>query len=270
MTALSVGGWLAASGAGVAAGIVRRALTGRMETVARACHELRGPLTAARLGLQLGASSGELTPARLRAIDLELGRAALALDDLDGARTREIRPWRAPEPVAIDQLVSDSVEAWRAAALLRGVSLQGSWSWRLGQGVGRSAAARAGDRQPDRECDRAWRRSGRGPRPRRCGLGPARGERHRSGPAGAGGGAGSPSMSRARGARARPSHRQRGGSKPRRTVVRRAGTARGAARAGAAGDRGAGRMRRQLQRSRCSTQTSSGRAASTTVGRHPR
>ncbi|MBV8220428.1 MAG: HAMP domain-containing histidine kinase, partial [Solirubrobacterales bacterium] len=99
-----------------------------METVARACHELRGPLTAARLGLQLGASSGELTPARLRAIDLELGRAALALDDLDGARTPGIGPWRAPEPVAIDQLVSDSVEAWRAAALSRGVSLQGSWS----------------------------------------------------------------------------------------------------------------------------------------------
>jgi signal transduction histidine kinase len=128
MMALSVGGWLAASGAGVAAGIVRRTLIGRMETVARACHELRGPLTAARLGLQLGASSGELTPGRLRAIDLELGRAALALDDLDGARTREIRPRRAPELVAIDELISDSVEAWRAAALLRGVSLHGSWS----------------------------------------------------------------------------------------------------------------------------------------------
>jgi signal transduction histidine kinase len=126
--AVSVAGWLAASGAGAAAGGVWRALTGRMETVARACHELRGPLTAARLGLQLGASSGELTPARLRAIDLELGRAALALDDLDGARTRRVKAWRAPEPVELEQLVSDSVEAWRAAAAVRGVELVGSWS----------------------------------------------------------------------------------------------------------------------------------------------
>jgi len=126
--AVSLGGWLAASGAGVAAAGVWRALTGRMETVARACHELRGPLTAARLGLQLGASTGELSPARLRAIDLELGRAALALEDLDGARRRRIKPWRPPEPVELEQLISDSVEAWRAAAVLRGVSLQSSWS----------------------------------------------------------------------------------------------------------------------------------------------
>jgi signal transduction histidine kinase len=126
--AVSVGGWLAASGAGLAAGAVWRALAGRMESVARACHELRGPLTAARLGLQIGASTGELSPARLRAIDLELGRAALALEDLDGARTRAIRPWRAPEPVDLAQLVTDSAEAWRAAATACGVSLSASWS----------------------------------------------------------------------------------------------------------------------------------------------
>ena len=132
MIAVSVGGWLAASGAGLAAGGVWRALAGRMETVARACHELRGPLTAARLGLQLG----ELSPARLRAIDLELGRAALALEDLDGARTRRITAWhpgritawRPPEPVDLEQLVSDSVEAWRPFAAARGVELRADWS----------------------------------------------------------------------------------------------------------------------------------------------
>lgn len=137
MIAVSVGGWLAASGAGLAAGGVWRALAGRMETVARACHELRGPLTAARLGLQLGASSGDLSPARLRAIDLELGRAALALEDLDGARTRRvtarhprrISAWRPPEPIDLEQLVSDSVEAWRPVAAARGgVELRVSWS----------------------------------------------------------------------------------------------------------------------------------------------
>ncbi|MBV8947785.1 MAG: HAMP domain-containing histidine kinase [Solirubrobacterales bacterium] len=126
--AVSLGGWLAASGAGFAAGAAWRALGGRMESVARACHELRGPLTAARLGLQLGASTGELSPARLRAIDLELGRAALALEDLDTARTRRIKPWRPPEPVDLEALVSDSVEAWRATAAARGVELRASWA----------------------------------------------------------------------------------------------------------------------------------------------
>jgi signal transduction histidine kinase len=128
MIAVSVGGWLAASGAGLAAGGVWRALAGRMESVARACHELRGPLTAARLGLQLGARTGELSPARLRAIDLELGRAALALEDLDTARTRRVHAWRAPEPVDLEQLLSDSVEASRAAAAARGVELRAGWS----------------------------------------------------------------------------------------------------------------------------------------------
>ena len=128
MIALSVTGWLAASGAGVAAGAVWRALSGRMENVARACHELRGPLTAARLGLQLGASTGELSPDRLRAIDLELGRAALALEDLDSARGRGVRARRALEPVDPRELVADSVEAWRPAAAARGVSLRVSWS----------------------------------------------------------------------------------------------------------------------------------------------
>jgi signal transduction histidine kinase len=127
---LWVGGWLAASGAVLAAGATWHALGGRMESVARACHELRGPLTAARLGLQLGASTGELSPARLRAIDLELGRAALALEDLDSARRRRMGAWRPPEPVDLEQLARDSLEAWRAAAEARGVSITASWSGR--------------------------------------------------------------------------------------------------------------------------------------------
>jgi len=127
--AVSLAGWLAASGAGLAAGGAWRALTGRMETVARACHELRGPLTAARLGLQLGASAGELSPARMRAIDLELGRAALALEDLDGVRARGlIDGWRRPEPVDLGELVADSVEAWRPVAVARSIELTGAWS----------------------------------------------------------------------------------------------------------------------------------------------
>ncbi|MGO9908384.1 MAG: sensor histidine kinase [Solirubrobacteraceae bacterium] len=128
MIDLSVGGWLAASGAGVAAGAVWRVLAGRMESVARACHELRGPLTAARLGLQLGVTTGELSLARLRAIDLELGRAALALEDLDSAGRRGAPAWRALGPVDMRQLVTDSVEARVATAAAVGVEVRTSWS----------------------------------------------------------------------------------------------------------------------------------------------
>ncbi len=128
MIALSLGGWLAAGGAGLAAGAAWRALIGRMESVARACHELRGPLTAVRLGLQLGASTGDLSPARLRAIDLELGRAALALEDLDIARTRRLVSWHPPEPVEFAALLADSVEAWRPAAAAGGIELDATWS----------------------------------------------------------------------------------------------------------------------------------------------
>jgi signal transduction histidine kinase len=129
--ALSLAGWLAASGAGLAAGGAWRALSGRMENVARACHELRGPLTAARLGLQLGERVGELSPARMRAIDLELGRAALALEDLDAVRAPGLMSaWRPLAPVDLGELVADSVEAWRPAAAARAVELRASWSGR--------------------------------------------------------------------------------------------------------------------------------------------
>ena len=127
MIAVELGGWLAASGAGLAAAGVWRALAWRMETVARACHELRGPLTAARLGLDCGAGAGELTPARLRAIDLELGRAALAIDDLEAVRTRRARS-RPADAIDLEQLVTDSVEAWLPTATRRGVQLCASWS----------------------------------------------------------------------------------------------------------------------------------------------
>jgi signal transduction histidine kinase len=127
MIAVELAGWLAASAAGLAAARVWRTAAWRMETIARACHELRGPLTAARLGLDYGAGNGELTPDRLRAIDLELGRAALALDDLEGVRTRRTW-WLSPEPIDLEQLVSDSVEAWRPSAAAHGVELRASWS----------------------------------------------------------------------------------------------------------------------------------------------
>lgn len=125
--AVALGGWTMAILAAVAAWVVWRALGGRMEAVARACHELRGPITAARLGLQLGARAGELSAARLRAVELELVRASAALDDLAHAREGR-RCQRALEDVDVAELLADSVEAWRAFAVARGVDLRLDWS----------------------------------------------------------------------------------------------------------------------------------------------
>jgi signal transduction histidine kinase len=122
-----VGGWLVASVAVCSGLVVRRSSERRMEAVARACHELRGPLAAARLGLELGVRVGELSPAQLRALDLELGRASLALDDL-AAVGRRARAEHARDDVDVAALLADSVEAWRVPAAARGAALALEWS----------------------------------------------------------------------------------------------------------------------------------------------
>ena len=122
-----VGGWLVASLAVFSGLIVRRSTELRMEAVARACHELRGPLAAARLGLELGVRVGELSPAQLRALDLELGRASLALDDLAAVGLRA-RDGSVRQEVDVAELLTDSVEAWRPSAAARGVALALEWS----------------------------------------------------------------------------------------------------------------------------------------------
>lgn len=142
---VSLAGWVGtAVGALVAVG-ARRTLGRRMEAVARACHELRGPLTAARLGLALQGRERSPSAGRLRAIDAELGRAALALDDL--ANPGRDRPrLRTVDRVDVAGLLADSVEAWRASADAAGIDLTLEWNgaratvWgeraRLAQAVG--------------------------------------------------------------------------------------------------------------------------------------
>jgi signal transduction histidine kinase len=124
---LALGGWALALGAAVVALFARRALTRRTAIVARACHELRGPITAARLGLALGERPGALSPERLRALDLELGRATLAIDDLAAVRAG-VWPPGACEDVDLRALLYDSVEAWRCFAEVRGRTLELRWS----------------------------------------------------------------------------------------------------------------------------------------------
>ena len=119
-------GWAAAAVAAALALAVRHALDDGREAVARACHELRGPLTAARLGLSLQLHADEGSRDRLRAIDTELSRAALALDDLSVARRGE---WRGPRLIELERvdmgvLVAEAVEAARGRAQADGVALR--------------------------------------------------------------------------------------------------------------------------------------------------
>ncbi|HEY5427626.1 MAG TPA: HAMP domain-containing sensor histidine kinase [Solirubrobacteraceae bacterium] len=147
--AVSLGGWAMAGLAALIVVSAARSFGDRMEAVARACHELRGPLTAARLGLSLGERVGELSPGRLRAIDTELGRAALALDDLAEVRGGAVR-LRGIDRVDIRALLVGSVEAWQGSAAAAGVGLRGGWDgaggavWgdhlRLAQAVGNLVA----------------------------------------------------------------------------------------------------------------------------------
>jgi signal transduction histidine kinase len=124
-------GWAAALGGMAMALAGRRTLARRADCVARASHELRGGIGAARLGLALAGRTGELPHARLRALELELDRAALALEELDG-RTPE---WGI-EHVDVGELLADSVEAWHAAAAVRGAKLRLRWTGAAGVVVG--------------------------------------------------------------------------------------------------------------------------------------
>ena len=123
LAALAVGGWVAALVAAAVALNTHRALGRRLRAIARASHELRGGIGAARLGVTLAVPEGALAPARLRAVELELDRAVLALEEFDG------RPagW-AFEKLDVQDLLTESVGAWQPVAALHGVELQLEWS----------------------------------------------------------------------------------------------------------------------------------------------
>jgi signal transduction histidine kinase len=103
---------VAALAAGVAASVLADARR-RAELAARACHELAGPLQAA--GLALHAAHREMPSPRLAAVDLELRRAARALDDLDAARAGR-RAHDAARVVDAGTLVAQQALVWQACA----------------------------------------------------------------------------------------------------------------------------------------------------------
>ena len=130
MTAgLEAGGWVVAGLTGLLALATRRALADRMEGVARACHELRGPLTTVRLALAVAERGGELTSHQLRAIDTELGRAGQVLDDLGEMRRRRVDGSGSRDLGRVDvlALLSDVLEAAQPAGARVDVRLSGWW-----------------------------------------------------------------------------------------------------------------------------------------------
>src|SRR4051795_2515187 len=76
---VALSGWMAALA------LLTRARA-RAELVARACHELRSPLTAARLALESDRGAG--------VVELQLRRAGHAVDELCAARAGGGGTWR--------------------------------------------------------------------------------------------------------------------------------------------------------------------------------
>jgi signal transduction histidine kinase len=92
------------------------------ELVARAAHELRGPLAAAHLGLQsLGRQPG-VQRWRCVGVDVQLQRAALAVADLAAApRGRRIDD--VPGVVDVGVMLEEQVRSWRPMAGAYGCEL---------------------------------------------------------------------------------------------------------------------------------------------------
>jgi signal transduction histidine kinase len=107
-------GWLAALVALATVAALRTATERRMALVAEAAHELRGPLSAALLALH-GVVVDAGGARRMAAVELELRRAGLALEDLDAA-PRGRRAPECAEPLDVGALLAEAVEAWRPLA----------------------------------------------------------------------------------------------------------------------------------------------------------
>lgn len=111
----SILSWALSAGGFSLAGIGALELRRRREMVARACHELRGPLTAVRLSLATMERRQEAPPERLATLDHELRRAGLALDDFAAARSgRRIVDREMPLEVA--ELLEEQFHSWEAVA----------------------------------------------------------------------------------------------------------------------------------------------------------
>jgi len=106
----------AMAAAGLALALVAACeLRRRREMVTRACHELRGPLTAVRLSLATMERRHEAPPERLAVLELELRRAGLALDDFAAARSGR-RVIDRTEPIEVAELLEEQLQSWQVVA----------------------------------------------------------------------------------------------------------------------------------------------------------
>lgn len=122
MSTLAWAGWPVAA-AGLACAVLLRARLARHHwLVAEAGHELRGPLCAARLGLHLLAAADATASRRIEAVDLELRRASLALEDL-AASPRGVRATERLEVLDVGDLVAAAADTWCALAQAHGAEL---------------------------------------------------------------------------------------------------------------------------------------------------
>lgn len=114
-------GWLALAAAvlaGFSAGASEYRRRRSAARVARAGHELRGALSTLSLGLAL-AQRRPLRCERARALELQVRRAAIALEDLSASAAQPLS-----EPVDVGELIQDSVEALRPLAAGSGSELR--------------------------------------------------------------------------------------------------------------------------------------------------
>ena len=119
--AVAAFGWAAAAGALALALAARRELDARMERLARASHELRRPLTAARLAAHGLAGANGDRRARAAAIERELARAGRLLGDLDAVRGAAAPAWPGESrPVALGELLAEVAASWEPVAAAQG------------------------------------------------------------------------------------------------------------------------------------------------------
>lgn len=117
--AIAAGGWALAA---LVALLAERRLAAARELAARAAHEVRGPLTAAGMALHLMARREEAPPERLAALEEQLERARLALEDLGaGRRGRSACDRVARMPVG--SLLTELECAWAPAFVACGRTL---------------------------------------------------------------------------------------------------------------------------------------------------
>lgn len=119
---MTAAGWMLA----LALSLELQRLRRRLELVARAEHELRGPATA--LGLAVERMSRD--PAErghALALEVELERLRAGVADLVAARQGRRGSYR-PEQVALERLVRGAAAAWRGALEGDGRELRLQWS----------------------------------------------------------------------------------------------------------------------------------------------